>query len=47
MSEMANVTESLERLITVEEFDRMWERGVIGAEERVSDIPFSVGELVG
>lgn len=35
MGEMANVSDSAERSITVEEFDRMWERGIIGPEERV------------
>jgi Uma2 family endonuclease len=35
MGEMAHVTESAEGLITVEEFDRMWESGVIGPEERL------------
>lgn len=35
MGEMANISETTERLITVEEFDRMWERGIIGPEERL------------
>jgi len=35
VGEMANVSETTKGLITVEEFDRMWERGIIGTEERV------------
>jgi len=35
MSDMASTAESPERLITVEEFDRMWNSGVIGPDDRV------------
>jgi len=35
MSDMASTTEASERLITVEEFDRMWERGNIKPDDRV------------
>ena len=35
MSDMASTAESPERLITVEEFDRMWESGIIKPDDRV------------
>ncbi len=35
MSDMASTAETPERRITVEEFDRMWNSGIIGPDDRV------------